>query len=267
MIPSLAIVAAAPEYISAAEELSVQLDFPFLGAISPAEVTDYPQVLCLGEQLQLCATGRKAAGPVWVDFVSGALAHRRKYGGGKAQPVAKAVGLRSGFHPRVLDATAGLGRDAFVLAALGCEVQMLERNPVVFQLLQDGIRRLQQASLGDAELAAISERMSLVDCCTAASDWLAQQAEASIPVVYLDPMFPARGKAAKVKKEMVAFHHLVGTDEDADSLLAPAFAACYYRTVVKRPKLAPYLADKKPHLSLEGKSGRFDIYTKHGVPG
>lgn len=143
---------------------------------------------------------------------------------------------------------------------------MLERNPVVRLLLLDGLRRLREASVTDSELAEIARLLSLADEDVPAAEWLAQQDEESWPVVYLDPMFPPRGKSAKVKKEMVAFHHLVGEDQDADDLLEPALRACYYRTVVKRPKLAPYLAEKKPALSFEGKSGRFDIYTKHGVP-
>ncbi|WP_445365931.1 class I SAM-dependent methyltransferase [Microbulbifer sp. ANSA001] len=267
MSPALAIIAAAKDYLAAAEQLSNQLDLLCLGVEDPTEICDFPQVLRCGEQLQLCATGKKAPGPVVVDFVGGAMAHRRKYGGGKAQPVAKAVGIRPGFHPRVLDATAGLGRDAFVLASLGCEVLMLERNPVVYLLLQDGLRRLQEAAVLDPELILVAERLSLTDRKDSSADWLAQQAEGSWPVVFLDPMFPPRGKSAKVKKEMVAFHYLVGADEDADALLEPALKACYYRTVVKRPKQAPHLGEKKPTLSLEGKSGRFDIYTKHGVPG
>ncbi|GAB2898809.1 class I SAM-dependent methyltransferase [Microbulbifer echini] len=267
MSPALAIIAATIDDLPAAQQLSRQLSLPCLDLLPPSEINDFPQVLSCGEQLKLCATGRKAPGPVSVDFVGGALAHRRKFGGGKTQPVAKAVGIRSGFHPRVLDATAGLGRDAFVLATLGCEVQMLERNPVVHLLLQDGLRRLQEASISDPELNAIAGRLTLVDHDLPAAEWLQRQDAASWPVVYLDPMFPSRGKSAKVKKEMVAFHHLVGEDQDADELLEPAFRACYYRTVVKRPKLAPYLAGRKPTLSFEGKSGRFDIYTKHGVPG
>ncbi|MFA0813719.1 class I SAM-dependent methyltransferase [Microbulbifer epialgicus] len=266
MSSALAIIAAASGNLAVAKQLSSQLELPYLGIIDPTEINDFPQVLRCGEQLQLCATGRKAPGPVAVDFVGGTLAHRRKYGGGKAQPVAKAVGIRAGFHPRVLDATAGLGRDAFVLASLGCEVRMLERNPVVKLLLQDGLRRLQEASITDPELAFLAQRLSLNDDPVSAADWLAQQKEESWPVVFLDPMFPPRGKSAKVKKEMVAFHHLVGADEDADALLEPAYKACYYRTVVKRPKLAANLGGKEPTLSFEGKSGRFDIYTKHGVP-
>lgn len=263
----LAVVAAAEPFSVAAQDLAADLKLPFLGDLPPKQLTEPAYVLQLGERLQLCATGRGAPGPVAVDFVTGAAAHRRKYGGGKGQQIAKAVGLRSGFYPRVLDATAGLGRDAFVLASLGCEVHMLERNPVVRALLRDGLVRLHEAAQLDPELAAVAARLSLEETDIPAADWLAQQEEASLPVVYLDPMFPERGKSARVKKEMAAFHELVGSDDDADALLAPAFAACYYRTVVKRPKIAPLLAGKDPSLALVGKSGRFDIYTKHGVPG
>ncbi|SDZ84017.1 class I SAM-dependent methyltransferase [Microbulbifer marinus] len=266
MSNALAIVASAAEYLAAAQSLATQLQISCLDCRDPVEIDEFSYVLQLDERLQLRATGRKAPGPVAVDFVGGALAHRRKYGGGKGQQIAKAVGVRGGFYPRVVDATAGLGRDAFVLASLGCHVLMLERNPVVRLLLSDGLRRLRLAAQEDRELAAIATRLELCEEDISAVEWLAQQSPESVQVVYLDPMFPERGKSAKVKKEMAAFHQLVGSDEDADGLLAPAFSACYYRTVVKRPRLAPFLADKKPTLSLEGKSGRFDIYTKHGVP-
>lgn len=263
----LAVTAASSTCLPQAEQLAQLLRLPCLGAVPVQEISDFTFVLERGPQLRLCATGRKAPGPVLVDFVAGAAAHRRKYGGGRGQQIAKAVGLRSGFYPDVLDATAGLGRDAFVLASLGCHVRMLERNPVVRALLQDGLARLRCAAEEDVELSPICARLSLEESGLPAQRWLEQQPEESVPVVYLDPMYPARDKSAKVKKEMAAFHELVGSDEDADALLAPARTACYYRTVVKRPRLAPWLAAEKPAFSLEGKSGRFDIYTKHGVPG
>lgn len=267
MKDKLAIVAEEPEWLPAARDLARKLQIPCLECLPPENITDPAHVLRLGAQLQLCATGRKVPGPVAVDFVSGAAAHRRKFGGGKGQQIAKAVGIRGGFTPRVVDATAGLGRDAFVLASLGCQVQLLERNPVVRALLEDGLKRLYSAGQEDSELAEIAARMTLEEGGESALEWLARQEPESLPVVYLDPMFPERGKSAKVKKEMAAFHHLVGGDDDADALLEPAYAACYYRTVVKRPKGAPFLAERNPSLVLEGKSGRFDIYTRHGVPG
>lgn len=115
----------------------------------------------------------------------------------------------------MVDATAGLGRDAFVLAALGCQVQMLERNPVVAALLDDGLRR----GYLDAEIGPwLRERLTLLH----ASSLTALVAIEPRPeVVYLDPMYPHRQKSALVKKEMRVFQSLVGADNDADGLLAP----------------------------------------------
>jgi 16S rRNA (guanine1516-N2)-methyltransferase len=85
-------------------------------------------------------------------------------------------------------------------------------------------------------------------------------------VIYLDPMFPERQKTADVKKEMAAFHSIVGKDEDADALLPLALAHVNYRVVVKRPRKAPFLNDQVPSYQLEGKSSRFDIYTVKKLP-
>ena len=200
-------------------------------------------------------------GAVWVDFVGGALAHRRKFGGGRGQPVAKAVGIKGDALPRVLDCTAGQGRDAFVLASLGCQVVMLERSPVAFLLLQDGLRRARE----EAETAAIAARMTLIQ--TDARTWLeaaAQHSTGSQPpafdVVYLDPMFPEPDKRAKSKKEMSAFQALIGGDVDADALLLPARKLAGKRVIVKRPRHAPWLAGEKPNFVFEGESTRFDGY-------
>ncbi len=193
-----------------------------------------------------------------VDFVKGANAHRRLYGGGKGQAIAKAIGLSKGVKPFVLDATAGLGGDAFVLATLGCKVEMNERNPIVWQLLSDGLERARNfACERDPELLEVINRMHLVQ-----TDSLGLlRSTKKYDVVYLDPMFPESGKTAKVKKGMQAFHRLIGKDEDADKLLEPALGVAEYRVVVKRPRIAPFLAGRKPGLQFEGKSSRFDIYT------
>ena len=95
--------------------------------------------LQIGDQgLQLQQLGPDAPGPVRVDFVEGGAAHRRLFGGGTGQMIAKAVGIQQGVRPRVLDATAGLGKDAFVLASLGCEMSLIERQPLIGALLEDG---------------------------------------------------------------------------------------------------------------------------------
>lgn len=196
-------------------------------------------------------------GDILVDFGSGAATYRRKFGGGKGEGIAKAVGLNKKPNLHVVDATAGLGRDAFVLASLGAQVQLLERNPVVAALLEDGLRR----AAVDPQLSAwLPARMQLLHN----SSHSALATLAPVDVVYLDPMFPEREKSALVKKEMRAFHDVVGADEDADALLAPALALATKRVVVKRPGYAGFLADQKPTMSIEGKNNRFDVYVIAG---
>ncbi|CAK6488227.1 Ribosomal RNA small subunit methyltransferase J [Pantoea sp. Nvir] len=208
--------------------------------------------------LELRKRDEPKLGGIFVDFVSGAMAHRRRFGGGRGEAVAKAVGVKSGYLPDVVDATAGLGRDAFVLAAIGCRVRMLERHPVVAALLDDGLQRGYQ----DAEIGGwLRERLTLLHAPSA-------QALGDImpapDVVYLDPMYPHRQKSAMVKKEMRVFQSLVGADEDADALLEPARRLAKKRIVVKRPDYAPPLAGVATQSAVVTKSHRFDIYPPLG---
>lgn len=236
-----------------AEGLAQRLQLPL---VSVAEDFDFLlEVQASG--IGLVQTGPKAPGAVRVDFDSGAVAHRRKFGGGMGQQIVKACGVSSSFKPYIADLTAGLGRDSFVLATVGCRVQMVERSPIVHTLLEDGLRRA--SSTDDSELAEIIARMSLQ--AGQATDFLSTTSE-KFDVIYLDPMFPHTDKSAQVKKEMLAFRSVVGADEDSASLLEAALAADPSRIVVKRPRKAPVIEGPKPSYSLEGKSGRFDIYAK-----
>jgi len=196
-------------------------------------------------------------GAILVDFASGASSYRRQHGGGKSEAIAKAVGLNKKTQLSVLDATAGLGRDAFVLASLGATVTLVERNPAVAALLADGLRR----AAADAQLTEVAARMQLRHCPAIQ----ALQNSAAVDVVFLDPMFPAREKSAQVKKEMRAFHDVVGSDADADSLLAPALLLAKKRVVVKRPGYAGWLADKAPTMAVTGKNNRFDVYVNAAI--
>ena len=202
--------------------------------------------------LVLQSTELAKQGAILVDFASGASSYRRQHGGGKSEAIAKAVGLNKRHNLTVLDATAGLGRDAFVLASLGATVTLVERNPAVAALLADGLRR----AAADPKLSTVAARMRLRHCPALQ----ALTSIAAVDVVFLDPMFPAREKSAQVKKEMRAFHDVVGTDEDADSLLAPALQLAQKRVVVKRPGYAGWLADKAPTMAVTGKNNRFDVY-------
>nr|WP_194956875.1 class I SAM-dependent methyltransferase [Enterovibrio baiacu] len=212
-------------------------------------------------RLELRKLDEPKLGAVYVDLVGGAAGHRRKFGGGKGQSIAKAVGLNKGATPTVLDATAGLGRDAFVLASLGCKVQMVERHPVVAALLEDGLARAK----ADADIGGwVSERLSMVHASSHdALNQLVNDTTLTRPdVVYLDPMYPHKKKSALVKKEMRVFQSLVGADNDADGLFAPAYELATKRVVVKRPDYAEFLAEKTPSTQIETKKNRFDVYVK-----
>ncbi|MDF2154038.1 class I SAM-dependent methyltransferase [Vibrio sp. CAU 1672] len=231
--------------------------------LSHCEKSEFALVLTR-ERLELRKVDEPKLGAIYVDLVGGAVGHRRKFGGGKGQAIAKAAGLNKGVTPTVLDGTAGLGRDAFVLASLGCKVQMVERNPVVAALLDDGLVRARQ----DPEIGSwVAERMSLLHASSHdALQQLAQDPEFVQPdVVYLDPMYPHpenKKKSALVKKEMRVFQSLVGADLDADGLLAPALALATKRVVVKRPDYAEWLNQQKPSMAIETKKNRFDVYVK-----
>lgn len=198
---------------------------------------------------------------VRVDFCDATVTYRRQKGGGVGQMIAKAVGVKSGVRPCVLDCTAGMGGDAFVLASLGCRVQMLERVPEVAALLEDGLYRASKYARDfDADLAEVLVRMEFIK--DDANKYLESLEEAILPdVIYLDPMFPARSKSALVKQEMRIFHQLVGSDLDADDLLVTALNTGVRRIVVKRPRQAAYLAGRVPHHQFDGKRNRFDVYT------
>ncbi len=224
------------------------------------EQADADFALQLGaEGLQFVELGPQAPGAVRVDFVEGAVAHRRLFGGGTGQMIAKAVGVQPGVRPQVLDATAGLGRDAFVLASLGCSMTLIERQPLVAALLEDGLMRARQS----AEVAPIAAQMRLLQ--GNAIELLSAWSDEAPQVIYLDPMFPHRDKSALVKKEMRLFRPLVGDDLDAPALLAAALALASHRVVVKRPRKAPCIEGAKPSYVLEGKSSRYDIYAKKAL--
>ena len=213
-------------------------------------------------RLALAGDEREYGKPLSVDFVSGKAAHRRQFGGGRGQLVAKACGLAKGVTPSVVDATAGLGRDAFVLASLGAPVLMIERVAAIAALLSDGLARAAAAE----DTAAIAARMYLRH--GDAAERLARlvaDAEFTPQVVHLDPMFPHRDKSALVKKEMRVFRELAGDDDDAPRLLEAALDVATHRVVVKRPRKAPPIAGPAPQHTLEGKTSRYDLYVHRSL--
>ncbi|MEW6427509.1 MAG: class I SAM-dependent methyltransferase [Thermodesulfobacteriota bacterium] len=230
--------------------LAARLGLPLLEPAAAGAATGILEFTDRGLQLRVPSL---AGRPLRVDFASGAATYRRKKGGGGGQAVARAVGVGRGI-TSVIDATAGLGGDGFVLASLGCRVLMLERSPLVAELLADGLRRGQS----EPAISAIVARMTLLPGDSLAL--LRDPAMEAADCVYLDPMYPESGRQALAKKEMRILRLLAGDDQDADSLLAAALDKATKRVVVKRPRHAPPLAGAAPSHALSGESSRFDVY-------
>jgi 16S rRNA (guanine1516-N2)-methyltransferase len=207
--------------------------------------------------LELRDLGPGAPGPVFVDYCAGRSEHRRRHGGGKKQPLARAAGLGKLPAPYVLDATAGLGRDAFVLASLGCRLTLVERSAAFAALLADGIER----ALLNSDVRAIAERMCVIHGDS--KEYMKSLSPDNRPdVIYLDPMYPHQEKkSALVKKEMRYARALVGEDSDAGELLAIALRTARRRVAVKRPKSAAPLPGPQPTAEIASTNTRYDIYT------
>ena len=242
--------------------LAESLAIPLLEAGVPSSL-DLDYYLRLDPAgLGLFSTASDAPGAVRVDFSNQSLNYR-VLNKPKHQNLVKAVGLKkaaahSAPRLRILDATAGLGKDAFLLASLGCCVTMLERSSIVHGMLADGLERALLADNPQAKIAvaATASRLSL-----RRGDFLdLTDALEPVDVVYLDPMFPARSKSARVKKDMFLLQGLLGHAESQPELLDAALNLAVRRVVVKRGKLSPALDQRAPDISYKGRSSRYDVY-------
>ncbi len=215
-----------------------------------------------GFVLELTAAGlalrgidKDTRGTLRVDFTARSL-QRRAQQSLKTQQLGKAVGLSKQSQLRVLDATAGLGTDAFLLANAGCEVTLLERSAFVFALLQDGVSRARDTS---SELCEVFSRITLAE-----EDFLHFEKQgANFDVVYLDPMFPEKRNNARAKKAMFFLQQLLDEPSDEAVLLDHARAFADKRVVVKRARLAPLAGGQQPDIQFKGSSSRFDVYLTH----
>jgi len=235
-----------------AAQLADQLHLPLTPTADPA----FDLLLTVTPaRLELRDNAAPASRPLFIDFVGGPLGRHRCPGRLEPQRLLfKAIGSAA-TALTILDATAGLGRDAFLLAAKGHRVTAVERSAGLVALLSDAIDRAAQLPRF-REL--FQQRFRLIHAD--ARQVMAQMAQPSPPdVIYLDPMLPPKKKSALVKKQMRLLRRLVGDDLDAADLFTAARAAAPRRIVVKRLRHSPPIAPNPAH-SLTGKSTRFDVY-------
>ena len=189
--------------------------------------------------------------PLRVDFSQPEFLTRLRGAGKKTELVARAV--KAGGGVRVLDCTAGLARDAFVLASLGCKVTLVERSRVVSTLLLDGLKRAKKVP----ELASAANRIKLT-----IADSLVLMAQTSLEydVIYIDPMFPEKPGAAAVRGPMQHLQRFLGTDEDAMALLSVALEVGCSRVVLKRPPQGDWISPIQPTHVFKNKNSRYEVF-------
>jgi 16S rRNA (guanine1516-N2)-methyltransferase len=192
--------------------------------------------------------------PIIIDFNQMNLDWKYR-GIGKNHDACKAIGLnklKQNESLTLLDATAGLARDAFIFAKLGASVTMLERHPSLALMIKTALEKLSDESLKQKLRFIFSDAILYL-----------QSNDISYDVIYLDPMFSDVDKRAKVKKDMQLLHGLIGENNDADALLTLALGKAKKRVVVKRHKTSPFLDNRAPNHQIIGKSTRYDVYTKN----
>ena len=236
----IAILSHDERYKTATINLAKQLKLPVV-----SEKTDYDFLLVYTSQgLGLCTMTLAFKKPFYVDFSTKRLQYRVT--NLRQERLLKATALLKKSQQRVLDATAGLGRDAYLMAQTGADVIMLERNPIIYVLLQDAMKRLKMNT-------SLKLRLQQHE----AKSFILNHAD-DFDVIYLDPMYVSEHKSALVKKEMQILQTLIGPDLDYVDLLTVALKQKQKRIVIKRAiHSEPILT---PSYSYSAKDTRFDVY-------
>lgn len=260
MIQTILVKPERPEFQKKAAELAMRLQVSVFD-----NKTRYiePNAIIIiddkGIALQISSQNKEK--PIFIDFCSEKMLYRQRNSGTRKEAIARAVGLKTGQPLNILDATAGLGGDSFILSSLGANVTMLERNKLIHLLLEDAMLR----AASNEVTADIISRMRLLnaDSIQFLQNVVYYPSEGyglRPDVVYMDPMFPDKTKTALNKKEMRVFREIAGADEDIRQLLENALKVAKKRVVIKRPRNSSYVNSLVPDFAVEGKSSRFDVY-------
>ena len=188
-------------------------------------------------------------------FIAGSILHRLKYGKGRGRYLAKAIGMKSNKNRTIIDATAGLGYDAFILASLGANVTLIERSEKIHNLLQEGIKEAKEYG---GYISSIANRMHLIF-----GDSKTIIPQLSPQVILVDTMYEDKKKSALVKNNMRLVREIVGPDLDQIELIKIALESAQNRVVVKQPRYAETRDEITKHShQILGRTIRYDVYMK-----
>ncbi|MCB0356066.1 MAG: class I SAM-dependent methyltransferase [Bdellovibrionales bacterium] len=204
------------------------------------------------ERWQLTSHHHKNFKPFTINFNTGSYLQIYKKGVSKQDPLAKAIGVKLG-KKKILDLTAGWLKDTWMLLNLGCTVTACENNRIVFELLQNAI----EIDSKDTTYAKLFAHLQLKFINSL--EFIKSENLSQWDVIYLDPMFPYRGKTALAGKEMQLLQKLIDSEDSPEALLSGVLQQKTKRVVVKRPLKGPELA-AGVSFTVSGKSSRFDVY-------
>lgn len=242
---NLAVCAASEPFVPKVSALAAHLGVPLCDEVSGARL-----VLRVDDEgLTLCGSGMELRGDLTR------LLPRLRQGALQRELLIRAARVKGVDEPFAIDATAGLGEDSLLLAAVGFEVTLYERDRVIAALLADALERAKN----EPRLREAVGRMTLVEGDSVEALLAVSQGEGRVPdVVLLDPMFPERHKSASVKKKMQLFQQLESPCASEAELVDAALVAGPRKVVIKRPAKGPHLAGVKPSYSIAGKAVRYD---------
>jgi 16S rRNA (guanine1516-N2)-methyltransferase len=213
-----------------------------------SQTCSWPLVFIFQEGQYWLGSNKQGEKPIGIEIDQELERHLRYFKTHSLQKelLSKAVGVRAGKRPKILDLTAGLLGDSLLFLAMGCEVVAVERHPVVSFLIQSALKRASHQLTQNLKFYALDAKSIIKEM-------------GEDDVIFYDPMFEDANLKSGAKKEMRIFRELIGIDQDSSQVLEMLLNQRVSRVVVKRPRLSQYLA-RKPDVEFVGKATRYDVY-------
>ena len=153
------------------------------------------------------------------------------------------------YEKTIVDASAGLGRDSYLIHQLGHRVHSIEINPTLFELMHDGKSALGENPDWELHQGSCEDILHTLD---------------QINIIYFDPMFE-HPKKAKAQKYTQVIQHYCMTDHAQNGLIIDFLIGFarenHLKLVIKQPQKRSSLTIPKPHHRIpSGKFCEFWIY-------